>query len=141
AASLRVAANAPQHTGDLSEEELEKRMAGHDNAARSLAGQFEVPGESFQVSVSEALMFSNSDRIERDFLGDSSSLLVGRMKELTEPREAVEFAFWSVLARPPAEEELQATLAYLNSREDRRVEACRQIVWALMTGSEFRFNY
>ena len=31
--------------------------------------------------------------------------------------------------------------AFLDDRQDRPVEACRQLVWALITGSEFRFNY
>jgi len=30
---------------------------------------------------------------------------------------------------------------YLMERKDRTVEACRQLVWALLASAEFRFNH
>jgi hypothetical protein len=30
---------------------------------------------------------------------------------------------------------------YLGRRTDRQPEAYRQVIWALVSGSEFRFNY
>ena len=38
-------------------------------------------------------------------------------------------------------QEVQLLGEYLRRRQDRPVEACRQLVWALLTSSEFRFNY
>ena len=56
-------------------------------------------------------------------------------------RGRVETAVRTVLCRPPSDEEVKLLGDYLGRREDRRVEACRQIVWALLTSAEFRFNY
>ena len=30
---------------------------------------------------------------------------------------------------------------YINRRGDRPTEAYRQVIWALLSGAEFRFNY
>jgi len=45
------------------------------------------------------------------------------------------------MGRPPADEEIQALTDYLAQRADRPDEARRQMVWALLTSSECRFNY
>jgi hypothetical protein len=43
--------------------------------------------------------------------------------------------------RQPTDEEIDLLGRYLRQRQDRPVEACRQIVWALLASTEFRFNY
>jgi hypothetical protein len=43
--------------------------------------------------------------------------------------------------RPPTDDERKLLERYLKDRTDRPVEGIRQIVWALLTSSEFRFNY
>ena len=40
-----------------------------------------------------------------------------------------------------AEHTADALTAFLNEREDRTVEGCRQLVWSLLTSAEFRFNH
>ncbi|MCA1685094.1 MAG: DUF1549 and DUF1553 domain-containing protein [Planctomycetia bacterium] len=47
----------------------------------------------------------------------------------------------NVLSRPPDEDDLRVLGAYLEQRPDRPEEACRQVVWALLTCAEFRFNH
>ena len=74
-------------------------------------------------------------------LADGRDRLVGRLKEMKNPEEAVEVAFRNVLTRPPAAEEKKALVDYLAARRDRLPEAYRQMVWALLTSAEFRFNY
>jgi hypothetical protein len=32
-------------------------------------------------------------------------------------------------------------VGYLQRRQDRSAEACQQVVWALLTSAEFRFNH
>jgi hypothetical protein len=46
-----------------------------------------------------------------------------------------------VLCRPATDEEIQLLAGYIEKRGDRQLEACRQVVWALITGAEFRFNH
>jgi hypothetical protein len=140
--SLIVATTSPtQLPLDMKPEDWAKRREGWENQSYSLAGQLEWPSEHFQVSVDEALLFSNGDRVQNDYLRDSPDRLVGHLKEIKDRPEAIRAAFQNVLSREPDAEELAACEAYLAAREDRAVDALRQLVWALVTGPELRFNH
>jgi hypothetical protein len=142
AASLRLATTDPATLpAGMKPEEFEKRVEGLESSARGFAALLEQPREDFQVSVTEALLFSNSDRIQKEFLADGGDRLVGRLKQTKDERELIDTAVRNVLCRPPAEEESKLLGDYLKQRGDRRDEACRQLVWALLTSAEFRFNY
>lgn len=141
ALSLRVAASDPNAFGDPQAADFEKRLESFEASARGLINLFEQPSEDFQIGVSEALLFSNNDRIMKDLLADNTDRLMGRLKQIKDRDEQIALAVQSVLSRPIRDEEKKALSAYLASREDRPVEACRQLVWALLTSSEFRFNY
>ena len=52
-----------------------------------------------------------------------------------------DLAVRAVLSRPARTEEVQALVGYMQRRLDRPDAACQQIVWALMTSAEFRFNH
>jgi hypothetical protein len=142
ALSLRLATTAPEQLpGALKAEELEKRIEGIENGARGLAGSFEQPRDDFQISVSEALLFSNGDRLERELLANGKDRLLGRLADLKSEEEVVECAVRNIYSRPATAEEKRIMSEYLASRRDRRPEAQRQMVWALLTSAEFRFNY
>ena len=59
----------------------------------------------------------------------------------TDRRQQIELAVRNVLSRDPDAEELALLDAYLAEHADRPVEGCRQLIWSLLTSSEFRFNY
>jgi hypothetical protein len=142
ATSLRLATADPASLPvSLKPEEFEKRIEQMENSARGFARDFEQPGDDFQVSVTEALLFSNGERMQREMLADGGDRLIGRLKQIQDTKELVDVAMRNVLSRAATEEEQQLLGDYLKRRVDRRVEACRQIVWALLTSSEFRFNY
>jgi hypothetical protein len=46
-----------------------------------------------------------------------------------------------VLFRAPQPDEMKALRQYMEQRSDRPTDAIRQVVWAMMTSTEFRFNY
>ena len=140
--SLRLAASNPDSFAEtMKPDEMDGRMAGLESAGRSLTSSFEVPGSDFQVSVDEALLFSNNERIANDLLREAKETLVGKLVELTEPQQVAETAVWSIMARPPSTEETKALTDYLAKRSDKPADARRQMVWALLTSSECRFNY
>jgi hypothetical protein len=142
ATSLRLATTDPiSFQADPKPAEFEKRIEGLEGSARGFAALIEQPRDDFQVSVGEALLFSNSDRIQKEYLADADDRLVGRLQQIKDRRELIETAVRTVLCRPPSDEEVKLLGDYLGRREDRRVEACRQIVWAMLTSAEFRFNY
>jgi hypothetical protein len=142
ATSLRLAAADPeQFPATLRAEELDRRLEQIENSARGLAGLFEQPRDDFQIGVAEALLFSNSDRLQRELLTDGRNTLIGKMKEAKSPEQAIDLAVRSVLSRTATAEEKHDLLDYVAKRRERIAEAYRQVVWALLSSAEFRFNY
>jgi hypothetical protein len=91
--------------------------------------------------VTEALLLNNSDRVMKELLRDAGDSLVGKLKAMDDRNAAIETATWSIFNRSPDEEEAEAFSQFLDERSDRPVEAYQQLVWALLTSSECRFNY
>ncbi len=142
ALSLYIASASPEkYPLDMKPEDWAKTRENLENAANGLSKQMEYPSEHFQVSVSEALYFSNNDRMQNDFLRDSGDKLVGYLKGKDDPAEVLRTAFRVTLNREPEPAEVAAFQQYLDQRADRRVEGLQQIVWALLTSPELRFNY
>lgn len=141
ATSLRIASRSAGYWSGDNKEELQQRIVGEENSAKSLADKFDEPGEDFQVSVGEALMFNNNADIQNQLLADDASMLVGQLKVLEDNSRLVHEAGWNIMGRALADEERQWMVKYLAEREDRRIPAIQQLVWALLTSGEFRFNY
>ena len=142
ALSLLIASANPKTMAEsLQKPDWKKRRTDLANAAAGFASQLEKPTADFQVSVDEALLFSNNSRIDGDYLRDSRDRLVGYLKEMKDDKALIETAFQSVLSRKPEAVELAAFQTYLTKRKDRRIEGIRQIAWALITSPELRFNH
>ena len=142
AMTLRMGSTSPeQFPADLPAADVEKRLEGIEGAARGLANSFEQPGQDFQVSIDEALLMTNGERIEKELLRDGRDALVGRLVALNDPAAAVETAGWTVFSRPLVEEEKQLLTEFLLKRNDRPLDGYRQMVWAMLTSGECRFNH
>ena len=63
------------------------------------------------------------------------------MKQEPDLTKRAELAVRTVLGRPARQEEVQALVGYMQRRQDRPDAACQQVVWALLTSAEFRFNH
>jgi hypothetical protein len=142
AVSLRLAVTDPASLpATLKPEEFDRRVQGLESSAGGLARLFEQPGDDFQVGVGEALLFSNGERIQKELLADGGDRLLGRLKQLKDESAVIDLAVRTILSRPPTTDECKLLGDYLRQRADRPAEAQRQMVWALLTGAEFRFNY
>jgi hypothetical protein len=142
ATSLRLAVTDPQTLpAGLKPDEFDKRIQGLENGGRGFAGLFEQPGDEFQIGVSEALLFSNSDRIQKDLLADGGDRLFGRLVKIKDASEAADLAVRTILCRAPTAEEKKLFADFLRQRADRPADGCREMIWAMLTCSEFRFNY
>ena len=142
ACSLRIATADPATLpADLKPGELDRRIESQADAARPMAAAIGSSGGDGQIGVAEALFFSNAARVEKELLSDGDGRLVGRLLKLQAPAEQVELAVRNVLGREPDADEKRELLGYLEHRSDRPEEACRQLVWALLTSPEFRFNH
>ena len=113
-----------------------------DAVARSggLESFFPPLVDNFQVGVAEAMLFANNEKLEKELFTGSDSLAVRLAKEPTSAKRA-ELAVRTVLARPATSDEIEAIGSYLDRRTDRAEAANRQVVWALLATSEFRFNH
>ncbi len=140
--SLQIASSDPEQLPGLEKpDDWPQRRESLENESQDLASRFEIPDENFQVSVDEALLFSNNERIQNDALRDSSDRLVGRLKTLADDAAIVTAAFEAVLSRAPQEDEQAEFTAYLGRHSERHEAGIQQVAWALMTSPEFRFNH
>lgn len=141
AVSLFIAAHNPTQWPAFDQsEQWAQRREQLENASNGWAGNFEMPGESFQVAVDEALLLNNSKRVEDEFLRDSGDRLVGHLKSLSDNQAVIETAVQAICSRPPRDDERATLDEFLKSRSD-RTTALRQLVWVLLTGPEMRFSY
>lgn len=138
AAALALASRNPAHFDDPNE--AVSRIRNEVKAHRGWERKFVVPGERFQVSVDEALLFSNADEF-KDKIKVANDRLGGELAAIESDEALVQRAIKTVYSRPATPEELEAISAYVAARSDRREEAISQIVWALLTSSELRFNH
>lgn len=121
--------------------EIEKRLEELDRGGRGIADQFSLPGEDFQIGVTEALFFSNSSRFAAEFLPDGGDKLIAGMMKLSTMVERADLAVWAVLSREPSLDEKNVIAGYLQKHGANQQDACKQVVWSLLSSPEFRFNY
>lgn len=140
ATSLKIAAADPA-TFALKPDEFEKKIEQLEAGVRGFAALIAQPTENFQIGVGEALLFSNGDRVMKDFLTDGPGSLLAKVKASADPKDAIALLVTTTYGRPPTAEETTALVAYIEKRKGREAEAYRQLLWALVTGPEFRFNY
>jgi hypothetical protein len=68
--------------------------------------------------------------------------LTERLGKMTDEKKLVEELYLSVLTRRPTDGEVADVAAYLKQRpKEKRMAAIQEIVWALLTSAEFRFNH
>jgi hypothetical protein len=121
-------------------DDLEKRLAALEKSAEAWASFFPQPADNFQVGVSEAMLFANNVSLQKGLLEGNDSLAAQLAAEPDLARRA-DLAVRAILCRPARPDEIQALTEYLRRRADRDQAACQQVVWALLTSAEFRFNH
>lgn len=139
ATSLKIASTDPASFEGKKPDDFEKTMEQTESSARGFASLIAVPTENFQIGVGEALLFSNGDRLMKEFLTDGG--ILGKIKTMKDEKAAITLLVKSAFNRPPTDDEVKSISAYLAKRSDRPAEAYRQVLWVLVTSPEFRFNY
>ena len=85
-------------------------------------------------------LFSNGERFQKEFLNESGESLMRKLKTIDDHEEIVRVAFRNVLVREPDVDELRLLGSFLDNRSG-APQARQDLVWALLTSSELRFNY
>ena len=140
ATSLKIAAADPATFDGLKPADFEAKMEQLESSAGSLARLLAQPTDNFQIGVGEALLFSNGDRVKELFT-DGGGTVLGRVKTMKEPKDAMAFLVKSAYGRSATADELAALVAYVENRKGREAEAYKHVLWALVTAPEFRFSY
>lgn len=136
ATSLKLATVDPKSL----ETDVEKRVEALEKAAGGIANLFAQPTDNFQVGVAEAMLFANNEALQKSLL-EGPGTLPERLSKETDLTKRAELAVRTVLGRPARQDEMQAIVGYMERRQDRPLSACQQVVWALLTSAEFRFNH
>lgn len=95
--------------------------------------------DRYQSSTNEALYMSNHADVQK-LAEPSGKNLTARLGALASPNEIVDTAVWTMLSRAPEAEERAFLMQWMQSKPE-KARACGQLVWALMTSAEFRFNH
>jgi len=113
-----------------------------DGESRRFTGSklLDVPAERFQSSTGEALYLSNHPEVQK-LVQPAGDNLVARLVGIQDMRQLVDTAIWTLLNRAPEAEEHSFLVQWLEKRSSDKPRAVSQMVWALMTSAEFRFNH
>jgi len=100
----------------------------------------DIPSDRFQSSAGEALYLSNHPEVQK-LVQPNGSNLVARLVAIKDSRQLVDTAIWTILSRAPEPEEYSYLASWIDKRTNDKAKAISQMVWALMTSAEFRFNH
>ena len=127
AASLLIATgtNSP---GQLDQEKI-----------ASLASALDPRIAAFQSSAAQRVL-SNSPTVQKLFKVEGDNL-AGRLAKISDANRLVEEAIRTIFGRDPRPEEGQELAAWIKSQAGDQSQTCEQLVWALATSAEFRFNH
>ncbi len=144
--SLKVASTNPKFFAeDIPADQRQNKLLQLQNTSKQLASSFTAPGDNFQVNVDEALYLSNNNKAHIELIAShNKERLSTHLKDLDSPDKLVETAVWTILNRPPTQEEKSILVSFLadcSETKEKGSPPCEQLIWALLTSSEFRFNY
>jgi hypothetical protein len=132
-------------TGDGTFDQAEGEARG--KRYRELEGQaaawtkaLDARSDRFQSSTTEALFMSNHPEVQR-LAAPAGNNLAARLAAVADAGQAVDTAVWTVLGRAPEADERAELVKWLDGHRQDRAKACGEMVWALMTSAEFRFNH
>ena len=95
----------------------------------------EVLPENKLSNLKQSLLLSNLPDLQRVYKLAASEL------QGSDTESAIWQLFRRVYGRSPAADEWLRLVEYIEAREDRKVDAWAQVLWAMTTSAEFRFNH
>lgn len=118
---------------------MHERNRGNLNVFVSMyaqsAGQ---PQDDFFATPDQALFVANGGSVVGWAAGGQ---LIQRLTPLTDPKALSEELYLSVLTRRPTDAEVAEAAQLLAARPTERAIVLRDMIWALVTSAEFRFNH
>ncbi len=130
-------ADQPRVLADLAEQQAFDQLRGNVKAFENLYGT--LPGADFQATVNQSLFFGNANTVQNWVAGGSR--LTDKLVKVEDALTLADELYLSVLTRLPTQEEKDQTAGYLKDRASDRPAAISELVWALVSCNEFRFNH
>jgi hypothetical protein len=124
---------------DLAYERLNANVNAFANLFSAAPAQ---PQDQFFATVDQALFFANGNVVQNWIAGGGGGDLLARLSKREEPAGVADELYVSVLNRQPTPLEIEEVAKYLAARGvEQKGAAIGELVWALVTSSEFRFNH
>jgi hypothetical protein len=135
-----ILATGDQALDRATPENRSDRYRDIENRAASLTESMDRRSTNQQSSTNEALFMSNSPALQQ-LVQPAGENLVARLAAMPDTDHVVETAIWTTLGRAPDPNEKSHLVTWLESNAQARSVACCELVWALLTSAEFRFNH
>ena len=128
--------------GTIAALELERRenYLAIEKRAQELQGALDPRTTDFQSSAGEALFLSNHPSLQK-LLEPAEGNLIARLGARENARDVVREACAALFSREPQATELDLLAGWFEQQPGPRDAVCRQLVWAMLTSAEFRFNH
>ena len=101
------------------------------------AGQ---PQYDFFATAEQALFFANGSQV-RSWVSPSGDNLAGRLIKVNDSGKLADELYMSVLTRRPTKDEVDDVTRYLAARPKEKSKVVQEMVWALLSSTEFRFHH
>lgn len=106
---------------------------------RMFASQPGQPEDGFQATIDQTLFLKHNATI-RNLIALRTGCLLDRASKLADPSAVADELFLSVYTRPATAEEKKDIADVLKDAKDRN-GTLTEIIWAMLTSAEFRFNH
>lgn len=131
---LTATGNTPADLGEEKAESLRKKI--HE----AFEGEPKEPELGFEASLEGTLLFLNDEEFA-SLLKPSGNNLAARLGKETDGEKLTEELFVHVLSRPPVAEDREEIIGYLKDHPGEREQAIEDLIWALLTSTEFATNH
>ena len=122
----------------LTEQHAFEQLRGHLKTFVGLYGT--QVSTDFQATENQALFVENGSLIQ-GWLQPSGDNLTARLQKIDDAERLADELYLALLTRVPSPDERRAVTEYLQDRTADRPAALGELIWALATSNEFRFNH
>jgi len=102
----------------------------------------DVMAEESVTRIKDALFLSNNP-VLNEFIANCTqpTHLIPRLQQQTSESDLTTLLFQTIFARTATHDEHIAVIEYLGANEAQHLDRLQQVVWAMLTSAEFRFNH
>ena len=96
--------------------------------------------EGFQATLNQALYLGNASQVSKE-LEPTGDNLAARLLTTEDAGAAADEVCLAVLSRPATEEEREDIALFFTEQAETRGQAVAELIWAMLSSNEFRFNH